>query len=203
MPRSRTRALPVLVALPALVVAALGLLHPVFLEPGTAERWRLAHLLLLPAFPLVAGSVWFLLRGERGPTAWAARAAAFAYAVLYGALDAIAGIGAPHQVIRAAERGEPGPALGDVYEIGDQLGRLGVYALAAGLLLTGAVLWLRGRSPYALVGAAVGAVSCSFFLRHHVFPPRGVLALVGVALGLALLELSRQRDSSAISSPGP
>ena len=203
MPRSRTAALPLLVALPALVVAGLGLLHPVFLTPDTAERWRLAHLLLLPVFPLVAGSVWFLLRGERGPAAWAGRVAAFAYAVLYGALDAIAGIGAPHQVIRADERAEPGPPLGDLYEIGDALGRLGVYALAAALLLAGGVLWLRTRSPYALVGTLIGAASCYPFLRHHVFPPRGVLALVGVAVGLALLELSRQRESSAMSSPGP
>lgn len=203
VPRPRTAAFPLLVALPALVVAGLGLLHPVFLEPDTAERWRLAHLLLLPAFPLLAGSVWFLLRGERGPAAWVARVLAFAYAVLYGALDAIAGIGAPHQVLRADERGEPGPNLGDVYEIGDWLGDLGVYALAAGLLVSGGVLWLRTRSPYALVGAVVGVVSCYPFLRHHVFPPRGVLALVGIAVGLALLELSRQRESSAISSPGP
>ena len=202
MPRSRTL-LPLLVALPALVVAGLGLLHPVFLTPDTAERWRLAHLLLLPAFPLVGGAVWFVLRGERGPAAWAARIAAFAYAVLYGALDSIAGIGAPHQVIRADERGEPGPNLGDVFEIGDALGRLGVYALAVALLLAGGVLWLRTRSPYALLGALVGAASCYPFLRHHVFPPRGVLAMLGIAVGLALLELSRQRRSSAISSPGP
>jgi len=202
VPRSRTL-LPLLVALPALVVAGLGLLHPVFLTPDTAERWRLAHLLLLPAFPLVGGAVWFVLRGERGPAAWAARIAAFAYAVLYGALDSIAGIGAPHQVIRADERGEPGPNLGDVFEIGDALGRLGVYALAVALLLAGGVLWLRTRSPYALLGALVGAASCYPFLRHHVFPPRGVLAMLGIAVGLALLELSRQRRSSAISSPGP
>ena len=203
MPRPRTSLLVTAAVLPGLLTAVVGLLHPVFLTPDTAERWRLAHLLLLPAFPLVAGSVWFLLRGEGGPAAWAARVAAFAYAVLYGALDAIAGIGAPHQVLRADERGEPGPNLGDVYEIGDRLGHLGVYALAAALLLTGGVLWLRSRSPYAVAGALVGAARCYPFLRYHVFPPRGVLALVGIAVGLALLELARQRESSAMSSPGP
>jgi hypothetical protein len=202
VPRSRT-ALALLVALPALLVAALGLAHPVFLEPDTAERWRLAHLALLPAFPLVAGSVWFLLRGERGPAAWGARVLAAAYAVLYGALDAIAGIGAPHQVLRAEERGDPRPPIEDLYDIGDRLGELGVYALATAGLLTGLVLWRRSRSPLAVVGALVLAACCYPFLRHHVFPPRGVLALVGVALGLALLELSRQRESSAMSSPGP
>lgn len=195
-------ALPLLVALPALVVALLGLLHPVFLTPETAERWRLAHLALLPAFPLVAVSVWAVLRGESGPVAWAARLLAGAYAVLYGALDAIAGIGAPHQVLRSAERGDPGPPLGDLYEIGDRLGALGVYALAAAGLLTGLALYRRTRSPLALLGAVAIAGSCYPFLRHHVFPPWGVLALLGVAAGLALLELSRQRAVSGRAHPG-
>ena len=196
MPRSRTAALPLLVALPALVIAGLGLLHPVFLTPETAERWRLAHLLLVPVFPLVGASVWAVLRGERGPAAWGARLLAAAYAVLYLSLDAIAGIGAPHQVLNAAERGDPRPPIEDLFEIGDRLGALGVYALAAAGLLAGVVLWLRSRSPLAPLGALVLAASCYPFLRHHVFPPRGVLAMVGIAAGLALLELSRQRRTS-------
>ena len=203
MPRSRTLLLPLLVAGPAVVVAGLGLLHPVFLEPDTAERWRLAHLLLVPVFPLVGASVWVVLRGERGPAAWAARLLAAAYAVLYLSLDAIAGIGAPHQVLGAARRGDPRPPIEDLYEIGDRLGALGVYALAAAGLLAGVVLFLRTRSPLAPLGGAVVAAACYPFLRHHVFPPRGVLAMVGIAVGLALLELSRQRGSSASSSPGP
>ena len=205
MPRSRAVALALLVAAPAFVVAGLGLLHPIFLEPDTAERWRLAHLLLVPVFPLVGASVWFVLRGERGPAAWGARVLAFAYAVLYLSLDAIAGIGAPHQVLGAARRGEPRPPIEDLYEIGDRLGALGVYALAAAGLLAGVVLFLRSRSrsPLAPVGAVVLAGACYPFLRHHVFPPRGVLAMVGIGIGLALLELARQRPSSASSSPGP
>lgn len=203
MPRSRTVLLPLLVAAPALLLGALGLLHPIFLTPETAERWRLAHLGLLPVFPLLAVSVWALLRGERGPAAWGGRALAAAYAVLYVALDSIAGIGAPQQVIRTSERGDPPPPIGDLFEIGDQIGAFGVYALGAAGLLTGVVLWLRTRSPLAPLGALVVAASCYFFLQHHVFPPRGVLAMVGLAIGLALLELARQRPSSASSSPGP
>ena len=203
MPRSRSAALPLLVASPALLVAGLGLAHPVFLTPDTAERWRLAHLALLPAFPLIAASVWFLLRGERGPAAWGARLLAAAYAVLYGALDSIAGIGAPHQVLRADERGDARPPIEDLFDIGDRLGELGVYALAAAGLLTGLVLWRRTRSPLAVAGGLLLAACCYPFLRHHVFPPRGGLALVGIAAGLALLELARQRPSSASSSPGP
>lgn len=195
MPRSRTL-LPLLVALPALLLAGLGLLHPVFLTPETAERWRLLHLLLLPAFPLLAVSVWVLLRGEREPAAWGARVLSGSYAVLYGALDAIAGVGAAHQVLRTAERGDPRPPIEDLYDVADPLGALGVYALAAAVLLTGVLLWLRTRSALAPAGAAVATVGCWFFLQSHVFPPRGVLALVGIGVGLALLELSRR------SSPG-
>ena len=194
MPRSRT-VLPLLVALPALLVAGIGLAHPVLLTPETAERWRLAHLLLLPAFPLVAVSVWFVLRGERGPAAWGARLLAAAYALLYGALDSIAGIGAPQQVIRTSERGDPRPPIEDLYEIGDALGRLGVYALAAAAALAAVVLYLRSRSVLAPVGGAVVVLACWPFLQSHVFPPRGVLALVGIGVGLALLELSRVRPA--------
>ncbi len=56
------------------------------------------------AAPLLAVPVWVLLRGEHGVVAWSARLLAAAYAVLYGALDAIAGIGARHQVVLAARR---------------------------------------------------------------------------------------------------
>lgn len=191
MPRSRA-ALALLVALPALLIAALGLAHPVFLTPETAERWRLAHLALLPVFPLVAGSVWVLLRGEGGPAAWAARVLALAYAVLYGALDSIAGIGAPNQVIRTSERGEPRAPIEDLFQIGDQLGKLGVYALAAAAALTAVVLFLRTRSPIAVVGGAIVVVACYPFLRYHVFPLRGVLAMVAIGVGFALLELARR-----------
>jgi hypothetical protein len=190
---SRSRvALPLLVALPALLIAALGLAHPVLLTPETAERWRLAHLALLPLFPLVAASVWFVLRGERGPAAWAARVLALAYAVLYSALDSIAGLGAPNQVIRTSERGDPRAPIEDLFQIGDQLGRLGVYALAAAAALTAVVLFLRTRSPIAVVGGAIVVVACYPFLRNHVFPPRGVLAMVAIGVGLALLEVARR-----------
>ena len=177
-----------LVAAPAFAIAALGLAHPVFLTPDTADRWQLTHLLLLPAFPLLAGSFLWLLRAERSVLGWLARVAAYGYAVLYGALDAIAGIGAPQQV-----RNAPRPPTGDLYEIGDRLGHLGVVLLAVAGLLTGLLLWLRGRSPLALAGGAVVALACIPFYRHHVFPPRGVLALVAVGLGLALLAAAPDR----------
>lgn len=184
-----------LVASPAFVIAALGLAHPIFLTPDTADRWRLVHLAFLPAFPLLAGSVLYLLRESGGPAAWVARVAAGGYAVLYGALDSIAGIGAPALV---EARGEAA-TIGDLFGAGDQLGRLGVYALAVSLVVTSAVLWQRSHDRLALLGGALGAASCYPFLLHHVFPPRGVLALVGIGVALMLLAWS-DRDSAQAPS---
>lgn len=178
---------------PALLVGALGLLHPVFLTPETADRWQLAHYLLLPVFPLVAGSVWWLVRGDGGPLAWGARVLALAYAVLYSALDAIAGVGAPEQVRGASSRGEPAPPIGDLYAVGDQLGRVGVIALAVAVALAAAVVFVRTRSPLAPVGAVVAAAGCVLFYRHHIFPPRGVLGMVLIAAGLAAIAFVQDR----------
>lgn len=192
MPRSRTL-LPLLVALPAVVAALLGTLHPIFLTPETAERWKTAHLLLLPVFPLIAGAFWLLLRGESGPLAWVARLAGYGWAVLYGALDAIAGIGAPQQVIRS---GADVP-LGDLYEIGDQLGHLGVLGLGVSGLLTALVLFLRGRSPWAAVGAVAVLVGCYGVYENHVFPSKGVLSMLLVAGGTAALAVAAARQVDA------
>jgi hypothetical protein len=178
---------------PALLIGGLGLLHPVFLTPETADRWQLAHYLLLPVFPLLAVSLWVVLRGEDGALAWAARVLALAYAVLYGALDAIAGIGAPEQVREAAQRGAPTPPIGDLYAVGDRLGHLGVVALAGAAVLAGLAVLARTRSPLAPLGAGLVVLASVWFYRHHVFPPRGVLAMVGIAAGLAVMVLAQHR----------
>lgn len=183
---------PLLVSTPALAIALLGLAHPVFLTPSTADRWQLVHLALLPAFPLLAVALWHLLRAERGLAGWAARVAAFAYAVLYGALDAIAGIGAPEQV-RDAGAGAP-PPIGSLYDVGDRLGHVGVIALAAATALTAGLTWRRRRNPVSLLGGAVLVASCIPFYRHHVFPARGVLAMVGIGAGLYLLALAARPE---------
>ena len=189
--------LVVLVALPGVLLGLLGLAHPVFLTPDTADRWRLVHLVLLPVFPLLGVSVWLLLLGERGALAWAARGLAFGYAVLYGALDSIAGIGAPQQVLRTTERGEPAPPVGDLYEIGDRLGHLGVLALALALVLAGVVLARRSRVVVLVAGAVVALAGCWLLYRHHVFPPRGVSGVLLVAAGLGAMAASRRAAAPA------
>ena len=180
-----------LLAVPAALVGLLGLAHPVFLTPETADRWQLLHFGLLVGFPLIAVPFWVLLRGDGSVLAWAARLSAAAYAVLYTSLDAIAGVGAPEQVRAAASAGAPSPPIGDLYAIGDRLGHIGVVALAAAAVLTALVL----RRPLTLVGAAVIALACIPFWTSHVFPGRGTVAMLGIALGTFLLALGARQPA--------
>ncbi len=177
------------VAGPALLAGGLGTLHPIFLTPDTADRWQLAHYLLLPVFPLLGASLWVLLRGESGAVAWTARVLAALYAVGYVALDSIAGIGAP-ELVRASDGGsDPVP----LYDAGDPLGQLGVVAFALSAALTAGLLYRRSRSLLAPGGGVLVVVASIFFYRHHVFPPRGVLAMVVIAAGLAALAVAQER----------
>ena len=96
--------LPAVIA-PPLVLAAVGLTHPHHLTADSAEWWTTMHILLVPVFPLLGMALWLLLRAETGVLAWLARVAAFSYAVFYGALDAIAGIGTGALVRNGAEPG--------------------------------------------------------------------------------------------------
>lgn len=186
-----------LIASPAYALALLGFAHPLFLTPQTADRWRAVHVLFLPLFPLLAIAVCALLRRCTGAVAWVARLAAFGYAVLYGALDAIAGIGAPATVQR---RGRAAP-IGDLFDAGDQLGHLGVLGLALALALTAGLLWWRTRSPWALGGGLVALAGCPWFYLHHVFAPRGVLALVAIGTGLALMALAERTGVAGPPAP--
>lgn len=191
-----------LVALPGVLLGLTGLAHPVLLTPETAERWRLVHLVLLPLFPLLGASVWLLLVGERGLFAWAARGLAFAWAVLYSALDTIAGIGAPHQVLRTSERGDGRPPIEDLFDVGDRLGHLGVAALALSVALAAVVLLRRGGRPGPLLGGTALAVAgASLVYRHHVFPPLGVLGVLLVAAGLAASAAARAPTAAPAHRP--
>jgi hypothetical protein len=54
------------VAGPAVVLAGLGLTHPQELTAASASWWTTLHVILLPIFPLLAVSLWLLLRGVPG-----------------------------------------------------------------------------------------------------------------------------------------
>ncbi|MEO3938073.1 hypothetical protein V3N99_15140 [Dermatophilaceae bacterium Soc4.6] len=184
-----------LVATPTVLLALAGLVHPSDLDASTAHLWWTLHVWLLPVFPLLGGSVWLVLRGERGPLPALARAAAYGFATFYTGLDLVAGLGAG---LVAEQQGGVTPTVGRFFEVGDRLGAVGVWSLAVAGLLTGATLWPRLR--WRVVPGTTALVGCCYpFLGNHIFHPRGVLAVLGIGLGLGLLSLARSSDADGRS----
>jgi hypothetical protein len=175
----------VLIALPGLVLAGFGVAHPAPLDASNAHWWTTLHVLLLPVFPLLAAAQWILLTPARPVVRWAGRLAAFGFAVFYGGLDAVAGIGAG--TVTATQNGVT-PVTGAVFMIGDQLGYIGAACfLAANILVT------AGIAPHARWRTVPGAVlllaASVSFIDSHIFWPRGVFTMIGVAAGMFLLAL--------------
>lgn len=187
------------VAVPGLLLAGFGLVHPAGLGPSTAMAWWQLHIPLIPLFPLLAAALWVVLRGERGVLAWAARIAAYLFACLYTALDTISGIGAG----LVTDRLGGGPAeQGVFFAVGDELGRIGVWCLAAACLLAAAVL-SRRDGVRVLPGTAVLLLASYGLYFFHIFSPYGVLAMVGYAAGFALLAAARRPTVAALPEPTP
>lgn len=78
--------------LPPLILALVGLLHPMMLTMATSQRWTVLHVALIPVFPLLGLSLWLLLRDERGALPALARVAVYVYACFYTALDTVNGV---------------------------------------------------------------------------------------------------------------
>jgi hypothetical protein len=199
----------VVVAGPAVVLAGLGLTHPQDLTATSASWWTTLHMLLLPLFPLLAVSLWLLLRGIPGPAAWAARIAAYGYAAFYTALDVLAGIGAGELTQLNAERGlqETTVEVDRLFAVGNDLGELGVWCFGVACAATAvAVVGRVGRR--ALPGAVVLVAAAVVFVAGgvHIYWPWGVGTMLALAVGLGLLAAvlpdPQQRDSQPSVGPG-
>lgn len=189
-----------LVTAPPLLLAAAGLVHPLHLTTTTAHRWAGLHVVLLPVFPLLVLGLLVPLWGRprrdvEGALTVVAWAGCLFYAAYYSGLDAVAGISAG-TVVRHGVHG----AAGQLFVMGDQLGRAGVYGLAVASLAASAVLWRR-HGPRVLPGAAVLAVACWSFVDSHVFWPRGVITMVGFAVAFAHLTTVASRPPARLTNP--
>ncbi|GAB7193544.1 hypothetical protein NUM3379_42540 [Kineococcus sp. NUM-3379] len=191
-PRSAVRerrAVLLAVVLPPLLLAVVGLFHPHHLDAGTASWWTLMHVLLLPVFPLLGVAHWVLLRGEPGVLAWLSRTAAFLYVTLYGALDALAGIGTGTLLLRSGAADQDDlPEVGWLFGAGNQVGGAGAWCLLAACVLTSVVLWRRS-GVRVLPGALLLLAATWVFNGEHIYFPTGVLSVLGIAAGSALLVL--------------
>lgn len=187
MHRHRTLLL-LAVAGPPLLLAGLGLAHPAHLTARTADAWKDLHVVLLPVFPLLALAPWLLTRGEHRAVRWAAIGLGYAYAVLYTALDVLAGIGAG--VLQQAGAVDQKRFL---FAEGNDLADFGVWAYLLAASLAAAVALRRSRLA-ALPGAVLVVAGAVSFLDSHVYWPRGGLTMVVLAVGWAAL---------AVAAPGP
>ena len=64
---------PLLLALPGLLLAVAGLVHPHHLMYATSTRWWTLHVAGLLVFPLVGWALAALVRGRTDGLAWAVR----------------------------------------------------------------------------------------------------------------------------------
>ena len=191
------------VTLPPLVLAAIGLTHPMELTAKTASWWTTMHILLVPLFPLLGVALWGLTRNVSGVLAWMIRVAAFLYAAFYGVVDAVAGIGAGALVLNGMEPGAGhgahvtgrDPALGHLFAIGNEVGEYGAWAFLTGSVLLAVLAWRRWGVATVPGGLITVAAACSF-LTSHIYWPVGVWTMVALAIGLGLLVESRLRHQT-------
>lgn len=83
-----------------------------------------------------------------------------------------------------------GPVLGRIFAVGDTLGYIGTGCfLAASVLITAAIAWQVGWR--ALPGGVLLVAASISFVDSHIFWPRGVFTMLGIAAGVYLLSVTR------------
>src|SRR5690349_270947 len=179
-----------LVTIGPLLLAAAGLMHPGGLSAATARDWVHLHIVLLPIFPLLALGFVVLLRGRPqldvpGVATVVAWVGACVYAAGYTGLDAVAGIAAGTIAGQHGDQAELRRLVLALYDIGDPLGRIGVYALLIAVLAGTVALGVR-HGWRVLAGTAVLLGAGYSFIDSHIFRPRGVLTMLAFAVGFAL-----------------
>lgn len=180
-----------LVAVPGLLLAGFGAVHPAQLDAATAPWWTTLHVILLPVFPLLAVAQWFLLSSAPRWSRWPGRVAAFGYAAFYGGLDAVAGI-AGGTVVHAQHGATP--VVGAVFMAGDQVGFIGAGCFLVANVLIAVAAVLRARW-WAVPGGVILLVASVSFLDSHIFWPRGVVTMLGVAAGMTWVYLAGERSA--------
>ncbi|WP_344866674.1 hypothetical protein [Planomonospora alba] len=184
------------------VLALTGLLHPHHLTPDTAERWTTLHLLLLPLFPLLAGSPLLLLRGMGGPWATTARLGCYIYAIFYTALDAIAGVAYGTLTANTDDPATLTRAGAALDVVGGTLGLIGSLGFLLASVATTAALAARHGGRRAAAGGTVLITASVLWLGSHIYWPEGVLTALALGLGFALLGIASPRGAAPESAAG-
>lgn len=179
--RRRRTVLPILVvALPPVALAVAGLPHPSDLTAADALVWRNIHLVALWLFPLLGLAPWLVLHDGRPRLALVAALLGYVYAVGYTALDVLAGIGAGALEL-ARLRG-----AGVLFGLANALAGPAVIAYLVATLLAAAAT-VATRRPVAVLGGVLVVAGAVSFLTSHIYPPRGVVTMLVLAAGWAVL----------------
>lgn len=168
------------VTVPPLLIAAVGLSHPSPLTVEMAEHWQLIHTILLFLFPLVALGPWLVARRVSPAAAVVVGVVAYVYATAYTALDVLAGIAGG--AIKAAEAG----GLGIIFPVAANFELVGGVALVLASALSVGIV-SRALGWWVVPGGVLVIASAWLHWQAHVYPPRGVLSMVGLAAGWGLL----------------
>lgn len=168
------------VTVPPLLIAAVGLSHPSPLTVEMAEHWQLIHTILLFLFPLVALGPWLVARRVSRPAAVVVGVVAYVYATAYTALDVLAGIAGG--AIKAAEAG----GLGIIFPVAANFELVGGIALVLASALSVGIV-SRALGWWVVPGGVIVIASAWLHWQAHVYPPDGVLSMVGLAAGWGLL----------------
>ena len=180
-----------LVAVPALLCAAIGLSHPPTLNAASAEHWRNMHIALIPLFPLVGLAPWLIAR--RAGT-WSGRGGAlfgYGFAVFYTSLDLLAGVAGGALVAS----GHP-DASGQVFAIARVLGAIGVGSLALGTVLAG-ISAFRVAGLGSVPGALLALVGAVLVLPGHIYLGLGTVAMLLYAGGYVVMAFTVTRPAVA------
>lgn len=184
------------VGIPPLALAAVGITHPLHLTASAAEYWRNLHVLTLVLFPLLGFAPWLIVRGWMPLLTWIVGVLGFVYASFYTVLDVLAGIGAG-----GLKLDDMGMATGVLFGLANSLGAIGSYALVIASVVAGAYALWRARLA-ALPGTILVVVGSVLFLERHIFFPVGVIGQLCLAVGWCALVFALERALRTVS-PGP
>ncbi|MEU1813529.1 hypothetical protein [Micromonospora aurantiaca (nom. illeg.)] len=188
---------PAFAAGPALTAAVLGLAHPHHLTADTAPVWLVLHIVLLFVFPVIAVGPISVVRqaavasADRRLLRRAATSSAVVYAVCYGTLDVLAGIGAGSLVDQGVGAGEQDRAVLVLQKAAEPFGAIGGVALLCLVCIAGYAVWkVAGQS--ALPGSLLVVVGAWGLMHHHIYWPTGTLTMLCFAAGVAMLGFHSQ-----------
>lgn len=188
--------LVLLVSIPALACALIGLLHPHHLTADTAARWQLMHLVLIPVFPLIGFAPWLIARRTNRVLGIVAAVAGYGFATFYTSLDLLAGVAAGTLQLAGVTEGKA-----PVYEIAREVGLIGVVSLVIACLAATVAVFVRRRLR-ALPGGVLAVAGAVLVQPGHIYPGLGTLAMLLLAAGLVALAVEVTPTRRAADTPG-